>query len=65
MQGNAATITGDDYTFRRLALPGKDELLLCAVHFPSKLRQQNFDQIHYVMARNGFAAILAKAVPQK
>ncbi|MBN9121610.1 MAG: endonuclease/exonuclease/phosphatase family protein [Planctomycetes bacterium] len=59
-QGNA-TIKGSDYSFRRLALPGKDELLLCAVHFPSKLRQHPIDQTHFVTGRNGFAAVLADA----
>ncbi|VTT97485.1 Endonuclease/exonuclease/phosphatase OS=Halanaerobium hydrogeniformans GN=Halsa_2322 PE=4 SV=1: Exo_endo_phos [Gemmataceae bacterium] len=43
----SVALKGDDYTFRRLALPGKDELLLCAVHFPSKLRLNPIDQVAF------------------
>ena len=32
-----AVMEGDDYTIRRIALPGRLEILLCVVHFPSKL----------------------------
>jgi hypothetical protein len=58
-QGNTA-IKGDDYSFRRLALPNKEEFLLCAVHFPSKLRQHPIDQTHFISAPNGFATTLAE-----
>ena len=32
------------YTIRRLALPGHDEILVCVVHFPSKLFRSSSDQ---------------------
>ena len=44
-----AAIKGEDFSFRRLALPGRVEVLLCAVHFPSKLRQTPRDQDSYVV----------------
>ena len=51
-------IKGNDYSFRRLALPGRVEVLLCAVHFPSKLLQHTIDQSAFTMR---FSAILAEA----
>lgn len=35
---------GDDYSIRRLRLLDRPEILVCAVHFPSKLRQAPIDQ---------------------
>jgi hypothetical protein len=54
----STTIKGDDYTFRKFILPGKDELLLCAVHFPSKLRQAPIDQTNFMV---GFTKVLGEA----
>jgi Endonuclease/Exonuclease/phosphatase family len=51
-------LRGDDFSIRRLALPGRDEVLLCAVHFPSKLRQNPIDQTMYAIP---FARLLAEA----
>jgi hypothetical protein len=51
-------IQGDDFSIRRLALPGRKEVLLCAVHFPSKLRQKPIDQTIYTTQ---FARVLAEA----
>jgi hypothetical protein len=34
-------VHGDDYTIRKLALPGRPEILLCVVHFPSKQHNRN------------------------
>jgi hypothetical protein len=39
--------TGNDFTIGRLALPGRIEILLCVVHFPSKLRQNPVDQTQF------------------
>ena len=56
---NKETITGDDFTIRRFALPGgRPEVMLCAVHFPSKLLQNPTDQTMYA---NSFAKVLAEA----
>lgn len=52
------TLKGNDFTFRLLALPGRDELLLTAVHFPSKLRQESIDQTIFTMK---FAQVLTQA----
>jgi len=47
---------GDDFTFRRLTLPNRSpELLVGIVHFPSKLRQKQEDQIGYAV---GFSRVL-------
>lgn len=51
-------ILGDDFSLRRLALPTRQEVLLCAVHFPSKLRQQPLDQTAFVTR---FADVLLDA----
>ncbi len=58
IQQGGNSIRGDDFSIRRLALPGRDEVLLCAVHFPSKLRQQPVDQTIFT---THFARILAEA----
>jgi hypothetical protein len=58
LRENGANIVGDDYTFRLLALPNRMEVLLCAVHFPSKLRQERLDQTIYAV---GFAKELERA----
>jgi uncharacterized protein (TIGR02996 family) len=50
-------IKGHDFSVRRLALPGRDALLLCAVHFPSKLRQHPIDQTSFA---HRFAHVLAR-----
>ena len=47
-----------DFTIRRLTLPRKPELLLCAVHFPSKIHRTSLDQIAYTME---FARVLNAA----
>lgn len=50
---------GDYYSIRRLARPGQEELLLCAVHFPSKLWQkEESDRTGFTMP---FARELAEA----
>lgn len=49
---------GDDFTICRLALPGRPELLLCVVHFPSKLRQTPFDQTMFAV---NFSDVLTRA----
>jgi hypothetical protein len=49
---------GEDFTIRRLVLPQREEILLCAVHFPSKQRQSAIDQTSYCQR---FADILAEA----
>ncbi len=35
---------GEDYSIRRIALPGRPDILLCVVHFPSKLFRTPADQ---------------------
>jgi hypothetical protein len=50
--------TGDDFTIQRLALPGRPEILLCVVHFPSKLRQDPIDQTMYAVK---FSELLVRA----
>jgi hypothetical protein len=53
------SMTGDDFTFRRMKLPAlREEFLLCAVHFPSKLRQAPIDQTTFAFK---FAEVLAEA----
>lgn len=47
------------FSIRHLQLPGRTELLLCAVHFPSKLHQKNIDQTDFVVGK--FAPILREA----
>jgi hypothetical protein len=51
-------VVGDDYTFRRIALPDRVEVLLCAAHFPSRLWQERSDLNAYTTA---FARTLAGA----
>jgi hypothetical protein len=59
MDTTVATITGDDYSLRRVALPGgRQEFLLCAVHFSSKLWQTPGDQTAFAFP---FARRLARA----
>ncbi len=49
------------YTIRRLVLPAHDEILLCVVHFPSKLYQNPNDQ-RFIAAE--FGKILASIEEQ-
>lgn len=53
---------GDDYSIRHLRLPEKPELLVCAVHFPSKLRQAPIDQTMYAVGFNEQLAIAEEVV---
>src|SRR5437879_1528291 len=39
-----------DFTIRRLELPDRPKILLCVVHFPSKLRQHPVDQTGYTFS---------------
>lgn len=55
---HGSPIIGDDFSLRLLALPGRKEILLCSVHFPSKLRQKPIDQTDFAMQ---FAKILGAA----
>jgi hypothetical protein len=48
----------NDYTIRTLRLPSRLEILLCVVHFPSKLRQDPHDQASYTFE---FSRVLARA----
>jgi endonuclease/exonuclease/phosphatase family metal-dependent hydrolase len=52
----------NNHAIRRLVLPDRDEILLCAVHFPSKLRQKPIDQATY--AADSASKILAPAEDQ-
>jgi hypothetical protein len=58
VQQQGTSIRGDDFSIRRLALPGRQEVLLCAVHFPSKLWMDDNDQRDFTTR---FARILATA----
>lgn len=53
---------GDDYTIRRINLPGRLEIQICAVHFPSKLYRTPADQTAY--ATDFATKILAPAESQ-
>jgi hypothetical protein len=50
---------GSDFAIGRLVLPGRIEILLCAVHFPSKLRQSEIDQTQF--ATHFGTTVLARA----
>ncbi len=52
---------GDDFSIRRLRLLERPEILLCVVHFPSKLRQDPIDQTMYAV---NFCELLASAEEQ-
>jgi hypothetical protein len=49
---------GADFTIKRLVLPNRPDLLLCVVHFPSKLRQERIDQTMFAV---NFSEILTRA----
>jgi hypothetical protein len=55
---DGSAMKGDDFTIRRLSLRDRPEVLLCGVHFPSKLYQTPADQTHYATR---FANLLAEA----
>jgi hypothetical protein len=49
---------GNDFLIHRVVLPDRLEILLCLVHFPSKLRQQPIDQTMYAVE---FCDVLTRA----
>jgi Endonuclease/Exonuclease/phosphatase family len=53
-----AHMDGDDFSIRRLRLLNRPEILICTVHFPSKLRQDAIDQTMYTV---NFSNELVKA----
>ncbi len=51
-------LVGDDFSIRRLLCPNREEILLCSVHFPYRLRQERIDQTAYTFR---FAELIADA----